>query len=131
MKALLYTIGLAVVIAAIIGLALSPTGTASPAPAAVTAQGGLAAPANVRAADGGSPGTATVSWDAVAGAAFYRVGWVAADDVAAVQADGRHWLDAFDFKDVANTGQTSQGLKGLTPSNFFLVIKSLIPVANT
>ena len=127
MKALLYTIGLAVVIAAIIGLALSPTGTASPAPAAVTAQGGLAAPANVRAADGGSPGTAVVSWEAVAGAAFYRIGWVAADDVAAVQADGRHWLDAFDFKDVSNTGQTSQALKGLTPGARYAFIVTSVP----
>ena len=129
MKATLYIFGLAVVVAAVIGLGLSLAAAGTPAgvPGTVQAQGGLAAPANVRAADGGSPGTATVSWEAVAGAAFYRIGWVAADDVAAVQADGRHWLDAFDFKDVENTGQTSQGLKGLTPGARYAFIVTSVP----
>ena len=108
-KATVHASALAVVVAAVVGLglalALSPTetpaGTLSPA----LAQGGLAAPANVRAADGATSGTAVVSWDAVAGAAFYRIGWAASDDIAAVRADGRNWLDAFDFKDVENKGQ--------------------------
>ena len=61
MKAMVHASGLAVVIAAVIGLvlALSPTGIPTGTP--VQAQGGLAAPANVRAVDGAKPGAAVVS----------------------------------------------------------------------
>ena len=69
----------------------------------------------MRAVDGAETGTATVSWNAVTGAPFYRIGWVSADDVAAVQAEGRHWLDAFVFSDVANRGQTSYTVERLAP----------------
>ena len=73
------------------------------------------APANVRAADGANPGEVVVSWDAVAGAPFYRIGWVAYDDIDAARAAGRNWLDAFAFSDVANLGQTSHTVKNLAP----------------
>ena len=79
------------------------------------AQGSLAAPTGVTAVDGDQPGEVTVSWQAVDGATFYRVGWVAFDDITAVQDAGRHWLDAFAFTDVANYGQTAHQLKGLLP----------------
>ena len=69
----------------------------------------------MQAADGANPGEVAVSWDAVAGAPFYRIGWVAYDDIDAARADGREWLDAFAFSDVANRGQTSHTLKRLTP----------------
>ena len=127
MKAMLYTLGLGVVVAAVIGLALSLSPTGMPETATAQAQGGLAAPANVRAADGASPGTAVVSFDAVAGAAFYRIGWVSIDDIQAVQADDREWLDAFDFKDVENKGQTAQALKGLTPGVRYAFIAASVP----
>ena len=70
------------------------------------AQGGLAAPGNVRVADGANPGTVTVSWDAADDAAFYRIGWVAKSDYDAVIAAGQSWLDAFAFTDVDNRGQS-------------------------
>ena len=127
MKAMLYTLGLGVVVAAVIGLALALSPQEMPETATAQAQGGLAAPANVRAADGASPGTAVVSFDAVAGAAFYRIGWVSIDDIQAVQADDREWLDAFDFKDVANKGQTAQALKGLTPGVRYAFIAASVP----
>ena len=81
------------------------------------------APTGVHASDGPNPGTATIAWnappdDAPSGdtsaddaPAFYRVGWVSADDIAAAQ----DWLDAFAFVDVANRGQTAYIVKGLTP----------------
>ena len=73
------------------------------------------APANIQAADGSNPGAVTISWDAAADAAFYRIGWVAFDNIAAVQAAGRPWLDAFAFTDVTNYGQTTHTLTDLAP----------------
>ena len=101
------TIILAIVVVALIAAAagLAPAG----------AQGLLAKPAGVAAVDGTAAGTVTVSWDAVDGASFYRIGWVSADDLAAVRAEGRHWLDAFVFSDVDNRGQTSYTVLRLAP----------------
>ena len=81
----------------------------------VYANDGFALPGNVRAVDGGSAGEVTVSWGAVDEADFYRIGWVAFDDIAVVRADGRPWLDAFAFVDVTNYGQTAHTLTGLHP----------------
>ena len=101
------TIVLAIVIVALIAAAagLAPAG----------AQGLLAKPAGVSAVDGAVAGTVTVSWDAVDEAAFYRIGWVSADDLTAIRADGQDWLDAFVFSDVANRGQTSYTVLRLAP----------------
>ena len=75
-----------------------------------------AAPANVRAANGTDPGQAVVRWDAVADAAYYRIGWVNMETFQAVQAEsGREWLDVFAFHDVVNRGQTNQTLSDLAP----------------
>ena len=84
-------------------------------PPVADADSGFPAPANVRAAGGAEPGSVIVSWDAVANAPFYRIGWLSAAEVSAVQAAGGHWLDAFLFSDVANRGQTSYTVKRLTP----------------
>ena len=106
MKRLAVVLGFAVVVVVIIA-------AASVAPAG--AQGGGSAPGNVRAVDGGSAGEVTVSWGAVDEADFYRIGWVAFEDIAVVRADGRPWLDAFAFMDVTNYGQTAHTLTGLHP----------------
>ena len=79
------------------------------------ANDGLALPVNVQAVDGANPGEVTISWDASAGATFYRIGWVAFQDIATVQDAGRPWLDAFAFTDVTNYGQTAHTLTGLHP----------------
>ena len=105
MKRLAVILGFAVVVVVIIA-------AASVAPAG--AQGG-GAPGNVRAVDGGNAGEVTVSWGAVDEADFYRIGWVAFEDIAVVRADGRPWLDAFAFMDVTNYGQTAHTLTGLHP----------------
>ena len=96
-------------VAAVVVGGLTPTARAQE-------DGGLpAAPSNVQASDGETVGTVVVAWDAADGATFYRIGWVALDHVTAVQSEGREWLDAFAFTDVANLGQTTHTLTGLLP----------------
>ena len=65
MKTMVIALSLAAVLLVVVAVSI-----AVPA----RAQGGLAAPGNVRVADGADPGTATVSWDAADDAAFYRIG---------------------------------------------------------
>ena len=48
-------------------------------------------------------------------AVFYRIGWVSSDKLAAVQAAGRDWQDAFTFTDVAHRGPTTHTLTDLAP----------------
>ena len=113
MKTMVLALGLAAVLAAVVGLslALSPSGMPAQAQGASSA-----APANVRAANGTEPGQVVVMWDAVADAAYYRIGWVNMETFQAVQAEGgREWLDVFDFRDVVNRGQTVQTISNLEP----------------
>ena len=112
MKAMVLALGLAAVLAAVVGLtlALSPNG------AEAQGQASTAPPANVRAANGNAPGQALVTWNAVADAAYYRIGWVNMETFRAVQAEGeREWLDVFAFHDVVNRGQTVQTIPDLAP----------------
>ena len=105
MKAMVLGLGLAAVLAAVIGLslALSPNG------AQAQGQASPAAPANVRAANGDTPGQAVVRWDAVADAAYYRIGWVNMETFRAVPAEGDwEWLDVFAFHDVVNRGKLTR-----------------------
>ena len=130
LKAMVPALGAAAVVATVIGwgLALAPVGaqapggTPSPTPVIANPPTPAPAPANVRAVNGMNAGEASVLWDAVDGAAFYRIGWVAYDDIDAARAEGRNWLDAFDFKDVENRGQTTQLLKGLAPGAAYAFI---------
>lgn len=72
-----------------------------------------APPTNVTAVNGANIGEAVVSWDAVADAKYYRIGWIAYPDYEAVSAAGRDWMEAFAFVDVANNGQSSHTLNRL------------------
>ena len=74
------------------------------------------APAGVTAAAGPQTGAVNITWNPVAGAAFYRIGWVKMADIPVARAAGRHWLDAFAFTDVANLGQTAHTLTDLRPA---------------
>ena len=105
MKAIILYPGIAALLMVIVGVIVAPA----------VAQTALPAPTNVQVTNGANVGEVVVSWDAVDSAAFYRIGWVALDEIAVVQAEGRSWLDAFAFMDVANNGQVSQDLTGLTP----------------
>ena len=60
----------------------------------------LPAPTGVSVANGANPGEAVISWAPVAGAAFYRIAWIAAADAAAITANNGEWLGAFTFTDV-------------------------------
>ena len=82
-----------------------PAEAQSPPPAAT----------GVSAANAGTTGQTTVSWNTVPAAGFYRVGWVSRNEITRVTAAGRDWLDAFNFTDIANTGQTSHTVRNLEP----------------
>ena len=79
------------------------------------AQGDLVAPSNVRAENTGNLGEVRISWDAVPGAAYYRIGWVAYSDVEPIIASGGDWLERFAFIDIQNRGQTQHIITRLTP----------------
>ena len=106
MKTMAIPLSLAAALLAIVAVSIA-------APA--RAQSRLAPPANVRVADGASPGTATVSWDTADDVAFYRIGWVARTDFDAVTAAGQSWLNAFAFTDVDNRGQSTHAIANLAP----------------
>ena len=99
---------------AAVALAIIAAGAAS-AMAQGQQNGGPPAPGGTQAANGPAPGEAVVSWQAVASATHYSIGWVAYDDYNAAIAAGRDWLEAFTFVDLANRGQTSHQVARLTP----------------
>ena len=83
------------------------------------------APTGLVAVNGPNPGEALLSWNAVADAAFYRIGWVAFPDYEATVAAGRDWLEAFHFLDAVNTGQTQWILTRLSPGvEYYFIIAS-------
>ena len=90
----------AVITIAIIALAfwgdISPA--AGPPPAAhAQPEAGLPPPGNQQAWNTGVIGEVLVSWDAVAGASAYRIGWLNYNDFLAA---GDTWLQRFTFADV-------------------------------
>ena len=80
-----------------------------------SAQGNLPAPTKVTAVNGPNAGEAIIIWNTVADAAYYRIGWVSYADYLTVTEEGRPWLEAFVFVDVANRGQTSYTVTRLEP----------------
>ena len=75
------------------------------------------APANIQVINGTNAGEAVVTWDAVEGANFYRIGWLSRTDY---QAAGDDWLERFAFSDVE--GKTSYTVSRLTPSEYYWFI---------
>ena len=72
-------------------------------------------PDGVTATDGIHPGEAVITWSTVEKAAYYRIGWVAqADREVGTDGDAK-WREGFVFADVANRGQASHLITGLTP----------------
>jgi hypothetical protein len=77
-----------------------------------TAHAQAGTPSNVGAANGANPGEAVVSWDAVAGASAYRVGWLAVADYQA-NIDNDRWRERFAYSDVnANSSYTVTRRRG-------------------
>ena len=77
-----------------------------------TAHAQAGTPSNVSAANGANPGEAVVSWDAVAGASAYRVGWLAVADYEA-NIDNDRWRERFAYSDV--NASSSYTVTRLTP----------------
>ena len=63
-----------------------------------------------------------LTWNAVPGAAYYRIGWVVYADVAPIIAKGGDWLEHFAFIDIANRGQTEHTITRLTPGLLYAFI---------
>ena len=63
-----------------------------------------------------------LSWGAVPGAVYYRIGWVVYEDVAPIIASGGDWLEHFAFIDIANRGQTAHTITRLTPGLLYAFI---------
>ena len=79
------------------------------------AQGTLPAPANVQVIQGNNPDQATVSWDAVGGAAGYRVSWLDVDAAWEQHNAGQNWQHLIQSKEIEDGQTTSYTVGGLTP----------------
>ena len=86
-------------------------------------QSSLPAPDNVSADNGMNLGEASVSWGAVTGATFYRIGWMADEDYErALQEPNGEWLKEFRYSNIMNRGQTSHTVTRLTPGIKYWII---------
>lgn len=74
-------------------------------------------PSNIITANGHNPGQVNIVWNAVPGANYYRVGWIADPDYRSAGAD---WLERFAFVDVAD--KTSYTVTRLTPGTVYWFI---------
>ncbi len=92
----------------------------------VRSQSGLPNPRTVTVANGSNPGEAVVSWQAVPGAAFYRVGWMANPDYeAALASPSGFFLSAFRYSNIMSEGLTSHTVTRLTPGvEYWFVVGS-------
>ena len=84
----------------------------------VQAREGWLGPDVVAATNGLSPGEAVITWDRVAEGSYYRVGWAAKADLQSGVGDldfDADWSEGLVFADVANRGQASHLITGLTP----------------
>ena len=90
----------------------------SVATAIVAQDGSPAAPGGITAINGPNPGEVIVTWEAEAGASFYRIGWLSKTDY---QNAGDDWLERFAYADVED--KTTHTLTRLTPGEdyWFLV----------
>ena len=81
----------------------------APAPGSALAQDrwlDLPAPTGVAAVNGANPGEVIISWNPVAGAAYYRIAWIAAADAAAIAETGGDWLAAIAYTNIAAAANT-------------------------
>lgn len=92
----------------------------------VSSQSPLPNPQTVTVVDGSSPGEVVVSWQAVPGADFYRLGWMVNSDYEAeLKRPGGFWLSEFRYSNIINRGQTSHTLTRLTPGiEYWFVVGS-------
>ena len=84
-----------------------------------TAHAQAGTPSNVSATNGANPGETVVSWDPVAGASEYRVGWLAVADYQA-NIDNDRWRERFAYSDV--NASSSYTVTRLTPGEAYYFI---------
>ena len=82
----------------------------------------LPAPTGVAAANGANPGAAVISWQPVAGAAFYRIAWIAAADADAIAESGGEWLGAIAYTNLAADAGTQHTLTRLNPGTRYMFL---------
>lgn len=74
----------------------------------------------IQVVNGSNPGEVNITWNAVDGANYYRIGWIAEADS---QAAGDDWLERFVFADVA--GKTAYTITRLTPGiDYWFIVGS-------
>ena len=79
-------------------------------------QHSLPAPTGVTATNGASFGEADLSWPAVSGATYYRIGWMADEDYQrAIRETHGEWEKEFRYSNIINRGQPSHTVTRLTP----------------
>ena len=74
----------------------------------------LPAPTGVSAVNGANAGEAVISWNPVAGAAFYRIAWIAAADAAALTENGGDWLEAVAYVNIAAADSDADAVRQRT-----------------
>ncbi len=114
----------AILVITALAVALTAAVTLAYGAPAAHAQSNLPAPANLAAVNGPNPGEAIVSWNVVAGASHYRVGWIAADDTLRAIAEKTDILNYYAFADI--TSATTYTVTGLEPGEeYYFTIASL------
>ena len=79
-------------------------------------QSALLPPTGVSAVNGSDLGEANMAWDAVAGATYYRVGWMADEDYQrALREPNGEWQKEFRFSNIVSRGQPTWTVTRLTP----------------
>ena len=86
-------------------------------------QSSLPTPTGVSAVNGDNHGEAVVSWQTVADAAYYRIGWMADEDYqAALLEPDQEWQKEFRYSNVINRGQLARTITRLTPGIKYWII---------
>ena len=89
-------------------------------------QSSLLSPTSVSAVNGSDLGEADLAWDAVEGATYYRVGWMADEDYQrAVRETNGEWRKELRYSNIVNRGQPTWTVSRLTPGiRYWFVVGS-------
>ena len=80
------------------------------------AQSSLPPPTGLSAVNGSELGEANLTWDAVEGATYYRVGWLAEEDYRrALSEPNGEWRKEIRYSNIVNRGQPAWTVTRLTP----------------
>ncbi len=80
------------------------------------AQSSLPPPTGISVVNGSALGEVDLTWDAVEGATYYRIGWVAEEDYhRALSEPNGEWRKEIRFSNVVNRGQSTWTVTRLTP----------------